>query len=154
MNNQFSDIDVQLVKRTAMEILYREPTNVTPLISFNPESGDFIIQGRSIPENAEMFYSSILGWLDCLCQDPPLKIVLTVELEFLNIASSKRLLFVLYRLLEARSKGCRVMVRWCYDRRDEDMLEVGKDYSQMVSDIPFEFLVYDAIQLHPNRKVS
>lgn len=137
-----------------MEILYREPTNVTPLVSFNPGNGEFIIKGRSIPENAEMFYSSILGWLDCLCQDPPVKIVLSVQIEFLNIASSKRLLFVLYRLLEAREKGCRVMVRWCYDERDEDMLEVGEDYAQMLSEIPFEFIAFDSKSMRPVLKVG
>ena len=137
-----------------MEILYREPTNVTPLISFNPNTGEFVIQGRSIPENAEMFYSSILGWLDCLCQDPPVKMVMTVKLEFLNIASSKRLLFMLYRMIEAKDKGCRVMVKWCYDERDQDMLEVGEDYSQMASEIPFEFVAYDTKSMRVNRKVS
>jgi len=137
-----------------MEILYREPTNVTPLISFNPESGEFVIKGRSIPENAEMFYSSILGWLDCLCQEPPVKIVLNVQLEFLNIASSKRLLFILYRLIEAKENGCRVMVKWCYDERDQDMQEVGEDYSQMASEIPFEFVILDSKSMRNNLKVG
>ncbi len=137
-----------------MEILYRDPTNVTPYVSFNPESGEFVIKGRSIPENAEMFYSSILGWLECLCDDPPVKIVLTLQLEFLNIASSKRLLFILYRLLEARAKGSRVMVRWCYDERDQDMLEVGEDYAQMVTDIPFEYVSYDGKSMMQSMKVS
>lgn len=137
-----------------MEILYREPTNVTPLISFNPKNGEFVIEGRSIPENAEMFYSSILGWLDCVCEEPPVKIVLNVKLEFLNIASSKRLLFILYKMIEVQEKGCRVMVRWCYDERDLDMLEVGEDYATMVSEIPFEFLAYDAKSMQSNLKVG
>lgn len=137
-----------------MEILYREPTNVTPLINFNPTSGEFVIKGRSIPENAEMFYSSILGWLDCLCEEPPHKIVLNVQLEFLNIASSKRLLFILYRMMELQEKGCRVMTKWCYDERDHDMLEVGEDYATMVGGIPFEFVALDAEHMRPNRKVG
>lgn len=137
-----------------MEILYREPTNVTPLISFNPTNGEFVIKGRSIPENAEMFYSSILGWMDCVCKEPPVKVVLSVQLEFLNIASSKRLLFILYKLIEAQENGCRIMVKWCYDERDQDMLEVGEDYSQMVSEIPFEFVAYDAKSMMPNLKVG
>lgn len=137
-----------------MEILYREPTNVTPFVSFNPSSGEFVIKGRSIPENAEMFYSSILGWLDCLGEEPPVKIVLTLQLEFLNIASSKRLLFILYRMIEAQEKGCRVMVRWCYDERDQDMLEVGEDYAQMVSEVPFEFVAFDAKSMAVNMKVG
>ncbi len=137
-----------------MEILYREPTNVTPYVSFNPTSGEFVIKGRSIPENAEMFYSSILGWLDCLCEDPPVKIVLSLQLEFLNIASSKRLLFILYRLIEAQDKGCRVMVKWCYDERDQDMLEVGEDYAQMVSEISFEFVAFDSKTLIANLKTG
>lgn len=137
-----------------MEILYREPTNVTPLVSFNPENGEFLMQGRSIPENAEMFYSSILGWLDCLCTEPPHKVVLTVQLEFLNIASSKRMLFIFYKMMEAQENGCRVMVKWCYDERDQDMLEVGEDYAQMVNGIPFEFVSFDAKGMIPKRKVS
>lgn len=102
-----------------------------------------------------MFYSSILGWLDCLCEDPPHKIVLNVQLEFLNIASSKRLLFILYRMMEAQEKGCLVMTKWCYDERDQDMLEVGEDYATMVSGIPFEFIALDASRMRPsNLKVG
>jgi hypothetical protein len=123
-----------------MDALYREPTNVTPYIYLDPNSGLFFIEGRSIPENAEMFYSAVLTWLDQLVASPPASVQVSINLDFMNIASSKRLLFAMYKLYEAQAKGCRVTVKWYYDVNDKDMLEVGMDYSQMVEQIPFEYI--------------
>lgn len=138
-----------------MDTLYREPTNVTPYVAFNAETGLLFIEGRSIPENAEMYYAGILNWLDKLIVDPPAVIELSVNLDFLNIASSKRLLFAMYRLNEAREKGSHVHIKWYYDMRDQDMLEVGMDYSQMVDKIPFQFVpLTTELSIFPTLKVG
>jgi hypothetical protein len=127
-----------------MDALYREPTNVTPYIYLDPNSGLFFIEGRSIPENAEMFYSAVLTWLDQLVVSPPASVQVSINLDFMNIASSKRLLFAMYKLYEAQAKGCRVTVKWYYDVNDKDMLEVGMDYAQMVEQIPFEYIALNS----------
>jgi len=144
LTNIFIELSVQIAKPVTMDALYREPTNVTPYISLDPNSGLFFIEGRSIPENAEMFYASVLTWLDQLVANPPASVQVSINLDFLNIASSKRLLFAMYKLYEAQAKGCRVSIKWYYDVSDKDMLEVGMDYSQMVEHIPFEYIALNS----------
>jgi len=138
-----------------MDALYRQPTNVTPYISFNAKTGLLFIEGRSIPENAEMYYAGVLSWLEELVANPPESIQLSINLDFLNIASSKRLLFAMYKLNEAREKGCKVSVKWYYDKRDQDMLEVGMDYAQMVDCIPFQYVeLTSELTIIPSLKVG
>ena len=59
-------------------------------------------------------------------------------LDFFNISSSKRLLFMLYKLNEILEKGGQSKVQWYYSEHDDDMFEVGQDYAFMVK-VPFEF---------------
>ncbi len=46
-----------------MEKLIIGHTEDTPNVRFEPETGVFCIEGRSLPENAVAFYNPILDWL-------------------------------------------------------------------------------------------
>jgi hypothetical protein len=67
--------------------------------------------------------------------------VIKIDLEYFNISSSKRILFLLYKLNELTESGMDVKVQWFYRQSDEDMFEVGQDYAYMVK-VPFEFKEY------------
>lgn len=71
----------------------------------------------------------------------------TFRLEFFNIASSKRILFILYKLAEIKARGCQVSVHWMYEKQDDDNLEIGQDYAQMVDDLDFVFEDYNPAKL-------
>lgn len=118
-----------------MNLLYIEATNETPKVSFDPNSGEFLISGKSIIEDAESFYQPILDWLD---EYNEADINLTIDLEFFNISSSKRILYLLYKLNDIMDNNvAKVSVKWLYQKGDEDMHEVGQDYAYMVN-IPFD----------------
>ena len=126
-----------------MEALRIQATHKTPEILFDPKNETFEIKGKSIPDEAEVFYESVLSWFDDYVADPNKETVLKIDLEYFNISSSKRLLFLLYKLNEMVVKGHNVKVIWRYNERDEDMFEVGQDYAFMVK-VPFEFVGYEA----------
>ncbi len=125
-----------------MEVLNIERTEKTPLVYFSPEEGKFEISGKSIPDDAELFYRPILDWLDQYVASPEQNNVFDVNLDFFNISSSKRLLFILYKLNEIAETGANITLRWHYDENDDDMYEVGQDFAFMVK-IPFEFVLKD-----------
>ena len=124
-----------------MEALRIQATVKTPEVLFDPANKVFEIKGKSIPDSAEEFYSEILDWFDDYVANPIDETVLKIELEYFNISSSKRLLFLFYKLNELAGTDKKVKVLWYYNEADEDMFEVGQDYAFMVK-IPFEFIGY------------
>ena len=119
----------------------REATLQTPLIAFNT-NGVMEIKGRAIPDNPEPFWSDVLAWFDKYSEDPGQLTIFKIDLEYFNISSSKRILFLLYKLNELAERGFEAKVEWYYRKSDEDMFEVGQDYAFMVK-VPFDFKEYD-----------
>lgn len=124
-----------------MNRLYIEATAKTPTVVFDPAEQIFEIKGKSIPDDAEEFYSVLLNWFDDYLVSPNPETVLSIDLEYFNISSSKRLLFLLYKLNDLNETKNDVRVRWLYNDEDEDMFEVGQDYAFMVK-VPFDFISY------------
>ncbi len=129
-----------------MDALRIHSTLKTPDILFDPSKGIFDIKGKSVPDDAENFYKPILDWFDDYLVDPNEETIMTIDLEYFNISSSKRLLFLLYKLNELTSKRKNVRIRWKYNEEDEDMFEVGQDYAFMVK-VPFDFVSYSLDEL-------
>ncbi len=125
-----------------MEVILRRATKSTPFVHLDRQSSTYVIAGRSIPIDAEMFYQPILNWLDGLLKDPPRLMEFHFHFDFFNIASSKRILFILYKLAELQRAGVRVKVIWLYEKQDDDTLEIGKDYEFMVDELCFEFVEF------------
>lgn len=126
-----------------MEEIVLAATDKTPGITFK-NTGELEITGKSIPEDAEDFFAPALKWLEHYVENPAPKTLLSINLEYFNISSSKRILFILYKLNDLISKQSDVKVIWIYDDNDEDMFEVGQDYAFMVK-IPFEFVEIDRV---------
>ncbi len=121
-----------------MEKLSIEATALTPSISFDSLTGKMDVVGRSIPDNPDEFWMPVLNWFESYALAPNPVTVVSISLEYFNISSSKRILFLLYKLNELVEKGFEVKVEWNYRKEDEDMFEVGQDYAYMVK-VPFEF---------------
>lgn len=127
-----------------MEPLIRQNTKSTPYVHLDVASKTYVIGGRSIPIDGEMFYKPILNWLDRLAERQSSgKLEFCFRFDFFNIASSKRILFILYRLVEMQKAGWVVSVLWMYEKNDSDMLEIGQDYSFMIEELSFEFEEFD-----------
>ncbi len=124
-----------------MQEIFIPSTEKTPQVVFK-STGELELSGKSIPEDAETFFDPILKWLESYISQPCPLTTLSINLEYFNISSSKRILFILYKLNELVGQNKSVRVRWVYDDNDEDMYEVGQDYAFMVK-IPFEFVEVD-----------
>ena len=125
-----------------MEPVKIYPTKNTPAVLFHPKKGIFKLFGRSSPENAIQFYEPVRKAL--AGPVPAQKIDVRIKMEYFNTSSSKCIYDLLKDIKALDLKGKEVLVRWYYDEDDEDMLEAGEDYSDLL-DLPFKFIEY-----HPN----
>lgn len=123
-----------------MEILKVAATNVTPTIMFDHTKGTLELKGRSIPENSLEFYQPVYEWLDEYIKDPAEKTVIHLRFDYFNTSSSKCILDILKRIDKIDENGNDVLIKWYYDETDEDMMEAGEDYSDLL-DAPFELIV-------------
>ncbi|MBI2280047.1 MAG: DUF1987 domain-containing protein [Bacteroidetes bacterium] len=122
-----------------MESFYIKATETTPEINFDLGKNVFSIKGKSVFLHVDEFYDPILEWLRNLDGKLNRPITVVFDLEYFNIISSKRILFVLYTLNELRNNGLDIQVSWNFSLEDDDMKEVGEDYACMVN-LPFNFV--------------
>ena len=88
-----------------------------------------------------MFYEPILSWIDEYAAAPNAETVFNFKLEYFNTASSKVILDILLKFEDIYEKGNKIVVKWHYREDEEDMLEAGEEYADIV-EIPFEYVIY------------
>ena len=113
----------------------------TPRISFNANTGLLYIEGKSFPPDAVAFYEPIIQWLKEYIKDPAFKTILRLKLDYFNTSSSKIILDILYLMEDLYKQGHDVKIEWYYPEDDEDMMETGEEYAQLI-DVPFENISY------------
>jgi hypothetical protein len=124
-----------------MNVIKIAGTEDTPSIILDAANDIFEISGRSLPEDVAVFYEPVLFWLDEYEKNPNPKTVFNFKLVYFNTASSKMLLDILMKLEEMHQNGKNVLVKWHYPDDDEDMMEAGEEYADIV-DVPFEQVSY------------
>jgi hypothetical protein len=122
-----------------MEKLVINPTVKTPFVDFDAQTGVMLIQGRSIPQDSETFWEPILKWFYAYAVQPAKETQFIFDLEYFNISSSKRILFLLYKMAEMHENNFSISVEWRCQDSDVDMREVGNDYACMVN-LPFKIV--------------
>jgi hypothetical protein len=126
-----------------MEVINIKGTDDTPNVILDKASGQFELSGRSLPEDVSMFYEKILDWIDEYAKEPLDKTEFNFKLEYFNTASSKVILDILLKFEDIVESGKEVVIKWYYQEDEEDMLEAGEEYSDIV-EIPFDYVVYNA----------
>jgi len=124
-----------------MEVINITGTDDTPNVILDKENGKFEISGRSLPEDVNMFYEPILEWIDGYAEAPADKTEFHFKLEYFNTASSKVILDILLKFEEIVENDNAVVIKWHYHEEEEDMLEAGEEYADIV-EIPFDYVSY------------
>ena len=139
INNYFFKFRIIYIKKVS-ENLYIKSTEITPEINFNLQTGFFSIIGKSVSKDTDNFWKDIKEWIDLNIKSYKLKtITITFNLEYFNTSSSRHILDIFLTLNSYHNKGVKIKILWEYAFKDEDMLETGKDYENMIN-IPFEFI--------------
>ena len=122
-----------------MEPLIITGTDEIPTVILDKEKNLFEISGQSIPEEAISFYSPVIDWFEEYSQNPNSKTILNLQLEYCNSSYSKAIVDILEILEEMNQKGNQVEVVWHYMEDDDDMLDMGKEFQEIIN-VPFTFI--------------
>jgi hypothetical protein len=122
-----------------MEILHIVATEDIPEIILDKEKEVFEISGRSLPEDINSFYQPVINWIQGYTRTPNPETIFKFRFSYFNTASSKIILDILTMFEVMNEEGHNVVIRWYYQKDDEDMLEAGEEFAEMV-EVPFELV--------------
>ena len=129
-----------------MHKLFFEEQNRTPRIMFSPDENLFYIRGTSAPEDVRKLYYPVLEWFNLFVEEikkgevkifnneNPLRF--QFDLKYFNSSSAKFFFDFLVELKKLTLLRIPVNVEWYYEDSDQEMLEAGRDLSQLAE---FEF---------------
>lgn len=129
-----------------MTDLQIEATKWTPFVAVASDKGKIVIRGKSSPEAAVKFYFPIIADVKRLFEKHRGQVTVDLSLEYFNTSSSK-CIFDLLRTLKRleTTSTLKVNVNWFYETGDEDMLETGEDFAEVL-DIPFQYIEVEDVE--------
>ena len=123
-----------------MKDIYIEKTTSMPAVSFKT-TGEIKLEGRALPENASAFFEPLKQW----ASDIDVKeINIEFNLDYFNTSVSKQLMD-LFRNFENNHQIKTINITWMYEDGDEEMLESGEVYKEMLKRFHFTFQKYAEI---------
>jgi hypothetical protein len=118
-------------------------TKATPAINFNSQTGILSINGRSIPEDSVSFFEPLQNIIRQYLENSLPNNTINIRLDYLNSSSTACLLGIL-RDYEKLNKTITTIVNWQYELEDEDILNIGLNFSEII-DLKFNMIVVDEL---------
>ncbi len=115
-----------------LSTVHIEGTRKTPSITLDPQ-GIIRIEGRSIPEDAELFFRDLTEWVDEYILTGNNSTRVDLAFEYLNSGTSKVVLQILKKFKELVTSGHELSVNWYFEEGDDDILERGEYYSSILN---------------------
>ena len=114
-------------------------TNPNPILNLDAKKGLIEIRGKSIPtKDAPDFFKPVFNWLDNYLKAPSDITTVNIQLELFTTGTSACIMDILKRL-EVLHNTNKVVVNWYYEENDEDILETGESYRNIIK-IPFNLI--------------
>jgi hypothetical protein len=126
-----------------MEKIYIQATDYTPFIYFDPAEGLIELKGNSNPANSNSFYQKIIKKLEEYATTGSQGLTANLSFLYFNTSSTKCIFSVLKKLRSMQASGRCVTINWYYKEEDEEMMEVGKDFSDILH-LEFNFITIAA----------
>ncbi|MFT4737535.1 MAG: hypothetical protein ACI8QD_000146 [Cyclobacteriaceae bacterium] len=127
-----------------MNLMHIAPTRISPEVVINAKDKIFLMKGRSSPENAVMFYDQIKSGIKNYFQKEQ-KLSVHFMFEYFNTSSSKSIFEVIKLLKKFQGIGKEITFFWVYEEGDDDMLETGEDYADLL-DVEMTLLEIDELE--------
>ncbi len=122
--------------------LFLEPTKNTPFVNLDPQKGLIEFKGVSSPENSLAFYEPVFKALDAYKDSHTTGLQVNMAFVHFNTSSSKCLFDIFKQIKRISKSGNQVTINWFYDEYDDDMKEVGEDYSEIL-DMEFMYHIME-----------
>jgi uncharacterized Fe-S radical SAM superfamily protein PflX len=117
-----------------MKEIIIEKTVSTPAIEFY-DDGRMLIEGRSLPEDVNIFYKPLIEWVAALKTE---QVKIDINLEYINSASTKKLLEML-KSIDANNCIKSFIINWHYEEGDDDNLETGQIFEELLRKAQFRY---------------
>jgi hypothetical protein len=102
-----------------------EQTAKTPHIELNHLNGEIILSGKSIPENAAIFYEPVLNWVNKYILRPRPITNIRINLEYFNTSSSIYISKLLKTLTQIDNPNCLLLVHLYVPLEEfDDLVEI------------------------------
>ncbi|OFX88805.1 MAG: hypothetical protein A2W99_04885 [Bacteroidetes bacterium GWF2_33_16] len=124
-------------------------TEKSPRVTFDPKKYLFEMEGNSRPENVRDFFYPLIDnlkeYFDSIIYKANHKedesiFNFNFKLEYFNSASAKFISDILVIVKNCHDNGIKIKINWYFEDGDEDMKEVGEDFSEMIA-FPFNFIM-------------
>jgi len=120
-----------------MNTINSKATKTHPQVVFM-EGGKLLIKGRSIPEDVKNFYQPLTNWAADLQIK---KLIVDIDLEYMNSASAKKLLYFL-KVLDTNKNIQKLIVNWHYEESDDENLLSGQVFAKLLTKADFRYCGY------------
>jgi len=107
-----------------LKSLFTEPTVKSPQIDLNQLTGELILSGRSIPENAAELYEGILKWVNEYIKNPRHTTNLRLNLEYFNTSSSIWLAKIVKALCSIKDSEYTLMIHLYFNIEEYDSMQI------------------------------
>jgi hypothetical protein len=104
--------------------IFIERTAKTPQVDFNQLTGDLILFGRSIPENAAKVYEPLLAWIMDYIESPRQTTNLRLNLEYFNTSSSIWLAKMVNALSKINEDDSILFIHLYFDIEDFESMDM------------------------------
>ena len=115
----------------------------TPKVSLDVSRRIFEIEGESYPEDTKKFYeipiAQVLEFLAFKHQD---EVICKFKFKYFNSSSAKVLMDLFTAIEDSANKGNQVKVEWYFIFDDDNMKELGEEFSEELSYAKFELIEY------------
>lgn len=131
-----------------MKTIKIEETNTSPYVLFDFDRNYYEIKGCSRPEDVVDFYGQLIDWFgevksiisnelkEKTAKEP---MVFKLYYDYFNSSSAKYILDMIILIDDLFKNGLTVKIEWLYKREDEDMLETGQEFTDLIK-CPIEFI--------------
>ena len=120
-----------------------QATARTPLLSFKPDEGVFLLEGESYPEDTKKFYDAPLANVYAYLRQErvqPSKFVF--RLKYFNSSSAKVLMDLFVAIEESANAGNTMSVEWHHAEDDDNMQELGEEFSEELQTAQFSLMTF------------
>ena len=118
----------------------QDGTHDTPKVILDKSLDAFLIQGRSMPEDASYIFRPIHHWLKEYSEDPNPLTRLEFDLEYFNSSTLKELIRILRFFEEMKKEGHTIEIVWCFEDGD-DLMEIKGEELKSIIKIPFKMKI-------------
>jgi len=116
-----------------MQAYIKASTEEEPKFELDPANNVFVIEGRSIPEDSVKIYEPVIQWIKEYVKNPNPRTCLELNFEYLNSASTKRIVQVIQEFEKVLATGNEIHIIWKYETDDLMIYERGDDIKNVVN---------------------